>query len=108
MARHVIDRDGVAGVGTALAADPQALHALALELSRAVVAAQAAIAGDGPSLRAALERFRLLHARALDVVAEASAALSGDLLTAAHESSRLEHAVSQAYVARPHRSGAVQ
>lgn len=107
MARHVIDSDAVARAATSLAADPHTLHTLAAELSRAVVDAERSVAGDCPPLRAALDRFRLLHAHALDVVAEAAAALSGDLYTVAHESQSLERAISQAYVARPYRTGAV-
>jgi hypothetical protein len=107
MARHLIDSDAVAAAAGSLAADPQTLHALASELSRAVVDAERSVAGDCPALRAALDRFRLLHAHALDVVAEATAALSGDLYTVAHESQSLERAISQAYVTSPHRTGAV-
>lgn len=107
MARHVIDREAVASAATSLAADPHVLPALAAELSGAVVAAARSVSGDDPALREELDRFRLLHCHGLDVVAEATAALSGDLFTVAHESQALERAISQAYVTRPHRSGAV-
>ena len=107
MARHVIDRNGVAGVATSLDADPHTLHALAAQLSGAAVAAEQSVAGDCPALRQQLDRFRLLHCRGLDVVAEATAALSGDLFTVANQSQALERAISQAYVTRSHRSGAV-
>ncbi|HEU5143547.1 MAG TPA: hypothetical protein VFT81_00055 [Dermatophilaceae bacterium] len=98
MAEFRIDDERLRGVASTLVLDPQTLHAQAMELSRVVIEAEAGVGGDCPSLRAALDRFRLLGAHGLDVVAEAAAALAGDLFTVAQEAQALERVASQAFV----------
>jgi hypothetical protein len=108
MATYRIDGEGMVGVASSLAGDPHTLHAQAGELWSAVREAQAGIGGDFPPLRHALGRLGRLGAHGLDVVAEAAAAFTGDLLTVAHDTQALERTVSQAYVARPYRTGAIE
>ncbi len=79
MTRYSIDTDGVSRERLALAEDPAQLRACASAVAAATASALAALGGDGEGIRAALERFRLVHAHALDAVADAADAL-GDRL----------------------------
>ena len=79
MTRYSIDTDGVSRERLALAEDPAQLRACASAVAAATASAMAALGGEGEGIRTALERFRVVHAHALDAVAEAADAL-GDRL----------------------------
>lgn len=79
MTRYSIDTHGVSGERLALAHDPAELSACASAVASAGGFASAAVGREGHGLGIALERFRSVHAHALDAVAEAASAL-GDRL----------------------------
>jgi hypothetical protein len=79
MTRYSIDTEGVSRERLALAHDPDELRQCASAVASATAAAMAAVGREGPVIRTALERFRLVHAHALDAVADAAGAL-GDRL----------------------------
>lgn len=79
MTRFSIDTEGVSRERLALAQDPDELRQCASAVASATAVAMAAVGCEGTVLRTALERFRVVHAYALDAVADASSAL-GDRL----------------------------
>lgn len=79
MTRYSIDTEGVSRERLALAHDPDELRQCASTVASATAAAMAAVGREGAVIRTALERFRLMHAHALDAVADATGAL-GDRL----------------------------
>ncbi|MEW1955171.1 hypothetical protein [Terrabacter sp. NPDC080008] len=79
MTRYSIDTDGVSRERLALAEDPVQLRECASAVAAAAAAAMAAAGREGDGIRFALERFRAVHAYALDAVADAANAL-GDRL----------------------------
>ncbi|GAB2748614.1 hypothetical protein UB45_08770 [Terrabacter sp. 28] len=79
MTRYSIDVGGVSRERLALAHDPAELRACASAVAVATAGAMAAAGSQAAGLRASLDRFRTVHARALDAVADAAAAL-GDRL----------------------------
>src|SRR3954471_9496903 len=79
MTRYAIDTDGVSGERLALAGDPVELRECASLVAGATTGAMTSAGTEGDGLRAALERFRVVHAHALVAVADAAAAL-GDRL----------------------------
>jgi hypothetical protein len=79
MTRYSIDVGGVARERLALAHDPAELRACASSVAVAAAGAMAAAGSQPAGLSAALDRFRTVHARALDAIADAAAAL-GDRL----------------------------
>jgi hypothetical protein len=96
MAHFTIDHDGLTVARRALAADAETLSRCALELSAAAASARAAAGTDAVVLGMALERFRLVEARALDAIAAASAALGGRLDVATLEARDTDLAVASA------------
>lgn len=123
MAHYSIDRDGVVGARHALDGDPQTLRDCAGELSVAAAAATVAVGAgggrgggrgggtggpgvvEGDRLRAALQRFRVVQATALDAVADAWSALGGDLDQAVAGERDTELAVMAAFGATTGRVG---
>lgn len=79
MTRYAFDTDGVSRERVALAHDPSELRECASVVARCTADALAGVGVDADALRTAVERFRLVHAHALDAVADAAAAL-GDRL----------------------------
>ena len=79
MTRYSIDVDGLSRERLALGHDPTELRACASSVALATAGAMAAAGSQVPGLRPSLDRFRTVHARALDAVADAAAAL-GDRL----------------------------
>ena len=79
MTRYSIDVGGVARKRLALAHDPAELRACASSVAVAAAGALAAAGSQAAGLSASLDRFRTVHARALDAIADAAAAL-GDRL----------------------------
>jgi hypothetical protein len=75
MARYSIDPHGVSRERLALAHDPAELRACASVVAAATAGAMSAVGTEGDGLRVALERFRVVHAHALDAVADAAGAL---------------------------------
>lgn len=96
MAHFSIDRDGVRGARAVLADDPATLQGLAAEVASAAATARSALGAEWPGLLEALERFRTVHAFALDAIAGASAALGGDLDLLVTRSAHVEMAVAAA------------
>ena len=79
MTRYSIDTEGVSRERLALAHDPAELHECASLVAAATAGALSALGVEGEGIRVALERFRAVHAYALDAVADAASAL-GDRL----------------------------
>ncbi|MFM6850161.1 MAG: hypothetical protein ACKOVB_13785 [Terrabacter sp.] len=79
MTRYSMNVDGVSRERLALAHDPADLRACASSVAVATAVAMAAAGSQAAGLCASLDRFRTVHARALDAVADAAAAL-GDRL----------------------------
>ena len=79
MTRYSIDTAGVSRERLALAHDPAELHECASLVAAAAAGALSALGVEGEGIRVALERFRAVHAYALDAVADAASAL-GDRL----------------------------
>jgi len=79
MTRYSIDTEGVSRERLALAHDPAELHECASLVAAATAGALSALGVEGEGIRVALERFRAVHAYALDAVADATSAL-GDRL----------------------------
>lgn len=93
MARYDMDRDGVASVRAAVAADPALLResadtvAVASAIARSGVvsapmgtgSAQAGLGSASRGLATELDRFRVVHASLLDAMADALSALCGGL-----------------------------
>jgi hypothetical protein len=75
MTRYSIDTEGVSRERLALAHDPDELRQCASAVASATAAAMAAVGREGALIRTALERFRVVHAYALDAVADAAGAL---------------------------------
>lgn len=79
MTRYSIDTHGVSSERLALSHDPAELSACASAVASAGGFASAAAGREGHGLGIALERFRSVHAHALDALADAASAL-GDRL----------------------------
>jgi hypothetical protein len=79
MTRYVLDTDGVTRARLTLADDPAQLRECASVVAATTAAAMSAVGPEGSYVRTALERFRMVHCRALDAVADAASAL-GDRL----------------------------
>lgn len=79
MTRYSFDGSGVSRERLALAHDPAELRECASLVASATAVAMAATGSEGHALGAALSRFRVVHAHALDAVADAASAL-GDRL----------------------------
>ena len=75
MTRYAIDTEGVSRERLALAHDPAELHECASLVAAATAGALSALGVEGLGIRVALERFRAVHAYALDAVADAASAL---------------------------------
>lgn len=96
MTRYAMDADGVSRERLALAHDPAELRACASALAAATAHVLGALGSDTAGVPAATERFRLVHAHALDAVAEAADALGGRLDRSAAEARAVELAVTGA------------
>ncbi|GAA2487333.1 hypothetical protein [Terrabacter carboxydivorans] len=79
MTRYSFDTHGVSRARLALSHDPAELSACASAVASAGMAATVALGDDAEGLRAAIERFRVVHAHAFDALADAASAL-GDRL----------------------------
>ncbi len=79
MTRYATDTEGVSRERLALAHDPAELHECASLVAAATAGALSALGVEGEGIRAALERFRAVHAYALDAVADAASALADRL-----------------------------
>jgi hypothetical protein len=79
MTRYAFDTDGVSRARLALTDDPAQLRACASLVAAATAGAMSAVGSEGGCVRVAVERFRTVHAHALDAVADAASAL-GDRL----------------------------
>ncbi len=76
MTRYAIDFDGVSRERLALAHDPAELRECASHVATATAGAMASTGDAGDVLRVELDRFRVVHAHALDAVADAAGALA--------------------------------
>lgn len=79
MTRYALDTEGVSRERLALAHDPAELHECASLVAAATAGALSALGVEGEGIRVALERFRAVHAYALDAVADAASALGNRL-----------------------------
>lgn len=79
MTRYSIDAEGVSRERLALSRDPDELRLCASAVASATAAAMPALGREGAVIRTALERFRAVHAHALDAVADAASALGDSL-----------------------------
>jgi hypothetical protein len=96
MTRYSIDTDGVSHERSALAHDPAELRACASTVARATADAMASVGTGGPRLCWSLDRFRTVHAYALDALADAAAALGDRLDRSTAEARSVELSVTQA------------
>ena len=99
MARYSIDVPGVSRARAELGRDPATLRECSVGLSVATARLSAAVRPDAPELSAALDRFRAVHAHALDAVASAAEALGGRVDLAASSAMGVEGEVAAALAA---------
>jgi hypothetical protein len=90
MTRYAIDTHGVTRERLALAREPAELRECASVVAAATAGAMAAVGCEGDGLRVALERFRVVHAHALDAVADAAGALGDRIDESAAEARAVE------------------
>ena len=96
--RFEIDPAGTSQARRLLADEPDHLRRCAARVSTAL-ACTAPTLGTATRLDAAVARFRLLEARALDAVADAVAALGGRIDTAAATAAVVERSAASALAA---------
>ena len=94
MAYSSIDREGVSSARGTLAADPVALRSCAARVSAGAAEARMAVGAEATRLGVALERFRVVHATALDAMAQASATIGGDLVLVVTSSRETELSIA--------------
>lgn len=99
MARYRIDDEAVCDARRSLDGDPATLRSCATALAAAGSMAAAAVgdADETLTLGQALQRFRLVHAQAVDAVADAAAALGGELDLAVAGEHEVQLAVASAF-----------
>ncbi|WP_020144495.1 hypothetical protein [Terracoccus sp. 273MFTsu3.1] len=97
MTRYAIDSDGVSRERLALAHDPAELRACASQVATATAGAMASAGDAGAVLRVELDRFRVVHAHALDAVADAAGALGDRLDRSTLEARSVELVVSAGF-----------
>lgn len=99
MAHYRIDDEGVCDARRLLDGDPATLRSCATALAAAGSVAAAAVgdADETVTLGRALQRFRLVHAQAIDALADASAALGGELDLAVAGEREVQLAVASAF-----------
>ena len=90
MTRYAIDTHGVSRERLALEREPAELRECASVVAAATADAMAAVGCEGDGLRVALERFRVVHAHALDAVADAAGALGDRIDESAAEARAVE------------------
>src|SRR5829696_8714766 len=99
MTRYAIDADGVSHERLALAHDPAELRECASLVAAATAGAMAAAGHEGDGIRVALQRFRAVHAYALDAIADAASALGGRLDQSMLEARAVELHVTEGFAA---------
>jgi hypothetical protein len=99
MTRYSFDTHGVSRERVALSHDPAELDECASAVASAGVVAAVALGDDARSLRDAIERFRVVHAHALDALADAAAALGDRLDRSAIEMDSVELLVTAGFSA---------
>ena len=97
MTRYSYDSAGVSRERFALAHDPVELRECASLVATATAGAMAATGSEGEGLSTALERFRAVHADALDAVADAASALGDRLDRSTAESRSIELSITSGF-----------